>query len=190
MNSGDFDVSGSPNKLDRQLEKIMQEQQQKTQDDEFEELILNIEKENVKKLTSPSSDLLTLTNKKPAKMSTLQEGEQQSDFLTINDSSNPNLITGRNSQGGMTTILDSIRSPTDMGYDEAAQYGINNLDHKQIGDSDQYTYGKSIHSQLRAGPNPSEGDQSDSPIKVIANQVPRVPNSPAINTTLDHEDNA
>ena len=48
LNSGDFDVSASlsPGKFDRQLEKIMNDQRKQNQDDDFEELMSNIEKES------------------------------------------------------------------------------------------------------------------------------------------------
>jgi hypothetical protein len=48
MNSNDFDVSisQSPGKLDRQLEKIVAEHQRKTQEEDFEDLMSNIEKES------------------------------------------------------------------------------------------------------------------------------------------------
>ena len=48
MNSNDFDVSisQSPGKLDRQLEKIVAEHQRKTQEEDFEDLMSNIERES------------------------------------------------------------------------------------------------------------------------------------------------
>lgn len=48
MNSGDFDVSmsASPGKLDKQLERIMNEHRNKNQDEDFEDLMSNIERES------------------------------------------------------------------------------------------------------------------------------------------------
>ena len=48
MNSNDFDISisQSSGKLDRQLEKIVNEHQRKTQEEDFEDLMSNIERES------------------------------------------------------------------------------------------------------------------------------------------------
>lgn len=133
MISGDYDISlsNSPNKLDKQLEKIMDQQQQQTHDDDFEDLLNDIENENRHLNNSP--DMIT---KKGQQLSRQEAPQNNSAMKPKNSIDQMRPIIQKSayianeenatSHGKQDTYYQySNRSPTELGYgnDKSESFG-------------------------------------------------------------------
>ena len=117
LNSGDFDVSNSqsPGKLDRQLENIMDELGRINQQDDFEDLMSNIEKES-EALVPPSASP-SIVGK-----STKTKSSRNYELQTLDLDGKANVFGAKSKDNGtsvdQTIVNNSVRQTTELGIDD------------------------------------------------------------------------
>ena len=117
LNSGDFDVSNSqsPGKLDRQLENIMDELGRINQQDDFEDLMSNIEKES--EALGPPSASPSIVGK-----STKTKSSRNYDVQTLDLDGKAKVFGAKSKDNGtsvdQTIVNNSVRQTTELGIDD------------------------------------------------------------------------
>ena len=124
LNSNDFDVSNSqsPGKLDRQLENIMDELGRINQQDDFEDLMSNIEKEShtgglgPQMPNSPSlaGKSAKTKNSRNYDLNTLDLDGKGANIFGIKKAGSKDVNTSDN----QTIVNNSVRQTTELGIDD------------------------------------------------------------------------
>ena len=114
-----MDPNSSPMKLDMQLEKMMNEHNGKNQKDDLDFLMMNIEKEN--RLNQQSPETVKHKSKKKININRRDANDGNEEFITLDD-------IARQSNAKTTNFnQSSIRSPTELGYEDSNKISASNL---------------------------------------------------------------